>query len=442
MQIKNLVTGFSLSIRHPWRRSILAVVRKGASQFTQSLPKCRLPTIRIVFIIASTLFIGVQSCRNKKTITQNTGTFYTCSMHPQIMEPHPGKCPICSMNLIAVQKNDVPQTDEIKLSDQQIQLGNIQVDTIGKGVIGNETILNATLNFDQQKLVSISSRVTGRVDRLYYKNIGDYIKKGSPLMEVYSEELNNAKQEYLLALERRNVLDNSLINFDQVIQSSRTKLLLWGMSEAQVNTLAKNKQSLITTTVYSKESGYITEIDIQEGDYVNEGGSIVQLADLSTLWAEAQVYTSQAAQLNANGMVTVQITDIPGKALKGKIQFANPEISADQRINLIRVQIPNQNNQLKPGMAAYVIVKGRQTNALSLPIDAVLRDEKGSSVWVMTGMNTFKNKMVTVGSESNDRIEITYGVKEGEAVVTSGAYLLNSEYIFKRGASPMAGMKM
>ncbi len=98
-------------------------------------------------------------------------------MHPQIMEPHPGKCPICGMNLIAVQKSNMPQTDEIKLSDQQIQLGNIQVDTIGKGVIGNETILNATLNFDQQKLVSVSSRVMGRVDKLYYKNISDYIKK-------------------------------------------------------------------------------------------------------------------------------------------------------------------------------------------------------------------------------------------------------------------------
>lgn len=396
----------------------------------------------VLLVVASTIFAALSSCNNKKPSAHQSNAFYTCSMHPQVMEPHPGKCPICSMNLIAVQKNDVPQTDEIKLSDQQIQLGNIQVDTIGKGVIGNETILNATLNFDQQKLVSISSRVMGRVDRLYYKNIGDYIKKGSPLLEVYSEELNNAKQEYLLALQRRNILDNSLINFDQVIQSAKTKLLLWGMSEAQVNTLAKNKQPSITTTVYSKESGFITAIDVQEGDYVSEGGSIVQLADLSTLWAEAQVYTSQAAHLNTSAFVTVQIPDIPGKELHGKIQFVNPEIGTDKRLNLIRIPIPNENNQLKPGMAAYVIVKGRQSNSLSLPIDAVLRNEKSSSVWVMMGKNIFKNKMVTVGMESGERIEITYGLTAGEAVVTSGAYLLNSEYIFKRGASPMAGMKM
>lgn len=418
MKLKYFVTGFNFSYRHPLLRTLL------------------------LFVFVSVVIVALESCKQKKTVSADVNKFYTCSMHPQIMEPKPGKCPICGMSLIPVQKNDAPELDEIKLSNQQIQLGNIQVDTIGKGIIGNETVLNATLNFDQQKLASVSSRVMGRVDKLYYKNIGDYIKKGSPLLEVYSEELNNAKQEYLLALERRNVLDNSLVNFDQVIQSAKTKLLLWGLTNAQVNAFAKNKQPTLTTTVYSKESGYITSIDVQEGDYVGEGGSIVQLANLSTLWAEAQVYTSQAAQLNANGLVTVQIPDFPSKKFQGKIQFVNPEISTDQRINLVRVQIPNENNQLKPGMAAYVIVKGRQTNALTLPIDAVLRDQKGSSVWVMTGINTFKNKMVTVGSESNNRIEITYGLKEGEAVVTSGAYLLNSEYIFKRGASPMAGMKM
>jgi Cu(I)/Ag(I) efflux system membrane fusion protein len=418
MQLKYFVSGFSFLMKHPLRRTL------------------------VLFVFASAMIICVASCKQNKTVTTNTGTFHTCSMHPQIMEPKPGKCPICGMNLIPVQKNEATKSDEIKLSDQQIQLGNIQVDTIGKGIIGNETVLNATLNFDQQKLVSVSSRVMGRVDKLYYKNIGDYVKKGAPLLEVYSEQLNNAKQEYLLALERRDVLDNSLINFDQIIQSAKTKLLLWGMSEEQVNAFAKNKRQSFTTTVYSKESGYITALDVQEGDYVSEGGSIIQLADLSTLWAEAQIYTSQFAQFNANSMVTVQIPDIPGREVRGKVEFVNPEISSEKRLSLLRVTIPNQKNQLKPGMAAYVVLKGRQSNSLSLPTDAVLRDANGASVWVMTAQNTFKNKMVTVGMESGERIEITYGLKEGEAVVTSGAYLLNSEYIFKRGVSPMAGMKM
>ena len=388
-----------------------------------------------------TVILSLASCKQDKKVTVDNDIFYTCSMHPQIMEPKPVNCPICGMKLIPVQKNNAPKSDEILLSEQQIQLGNIHVDTIGKGVIGSETVLNATLNYDQQKLTSVSSRVMGRVEKLYHKIIGDYIKKGEPLMEVYSEELNNAKQEYSLALERRKVLDNSLIDFDQVIKSAKTKLLLWGMSENEIDAIPKNNKTNLTTTVYSNESGYITELNVQEGEYITEGGTIIQLADLSTLWAEAQVYTSQFSQLNSNSIVTVQLPDI-GKEVKGKFEFVNPEISPDKRINLIRITIPNPGNQLKPGMSAYVLLKGGQRNVLSLPVGAVLRDGKGATVWIQTGKNTFKNKMVTVGMESGDRIEITSGLSQGEAVVTRGAYLINSEYIFKKGANPMEGMKM
>ena len=395
---------------------------------------------KLLFMAVATIIL-LPACKQDKKVVENTNVFYTCSMHPQIMEPKPGKCPICGMNLIPVQKSNAPKSDEIQLSDQQIQLGNIYVDTLGKGVIGSETVLTATLNYDQQKLTSISSRVMGRVDKLYHKNIGDYIRKGEPLMDVYSEELNNAKQEYLLALERRKVLDNSLIDFDQVIRSAKTKLLLWGMNEGQIDALVKNDKSKLTTTVYSNQSGYITELSIQEGEYISEGGLIFQLADLSTLWAEAQVYTSQFSQLNGNGKVTVQLPDI-GKEIIGKFEFVNPEISPDKRINLIRVTIPNSGGQLKPGMSAYVILKGAQRNVLSLPNDAVLRDGNGASVWVQTGKNTFKNKMVTTGMESGDHIEITNGLSQGDAVVIRGAYLINSEFIFKKGSSPMAGMDM
>lgn len=386
-------------------------------------------------------FLLLTACKHDKKAAVNANIYYTCSMHPQIMETHDGKCPICGMNLIQIEKNNVQKTGEIRLSDQQIQLGNIYADTIGKGVLGDETVLTATLNYDQQKLTAVSSRVMGRVDKLYHKNIGDHLRKGEPLMDVYSEELNNAKQEYLLALERRQVLDNSLIDFDQVIKSAKTKLLLWGMSEDQVKALSKKNKASPTTTVYSNEDGYITSIAVHEGEYVSEGGTIAALADLSTLWAEAQVYTSRFSIFNENESVTVRLPDT-GKEIQGKIAFVNPEISTDKRINLVRVTISNKDNQLKPGMPAYVIMKGQKRRTLSLPAGAVIRDGTGSSVWVKTGNNTFKNKMIKVGIESGDRIEVTGGLVQGEAVVTSGAYLINSEYILKKGVSPMAGMKM
>jgi Cu(I)/Ag(I) efflux system membrane fusion protein len=211
------------------------------------------------------------------------------------------------------------------------------------------------------------------------------------------------------------------------------------MSERQLQELAKTKKTGPTTIFYSNASGYITTLDIREGDYIMEGGTVVRLADMSNLWAEAQVYTSQLADIDRNSMATVQIPDFDGKELKGKIEFINPEINPDTRINLIRISIPNPGNRLKPGMPVYVLLKSPDRKTLSLPINAVIRDGKGATAWIQTASNTFKSVMVQTGLESDDRIEIRSGIKSGDIVVISGAYLLHSEYVFKKGADPMAG---
>lgn len=333
-------------------------------------------------------------------------------------------------------------SDEIELSDQQIQLGNIQTDTIKNGTVNSQLLLTATVNFDQSEITAISSRVMGRIEKLYFKNIGDYVRKGEPIFEIYSEELNNAKQEYLLALERQKELDNSIIDFNQLVQSAKNKLSLWGMTEKQIESLEKTKKASPVTLFYSTYSGYITSLDIQEGSYVMEGGTVIRLADLSTLWVEAQVYNTQLSQLNRNGIAVVTFPEISGVELKGKIEFVNPEISPDSRINLVRVAIPNNHNQLKPGMPAYVAIKSPSRSMLTLPVDAVIRDGKGSTVWIKTGKNLFKNKMVSTGVEANNLVEITEGLKEGDVIVIDGAYLINSEYIFKQGANPMQGHDM
>jgi Cu(I)/Ag(I) efflux system membrane fusion protein len=366
------------------------------------------------------LFLLFASCYNKKANPKNL-----------------------KVDLAAEQKKVNGKNDEIELSEQQIQLGNIQTDTIRNGTIGDRLILTATLNFDQAKSSSVSSRIMGRVERLYYKNPGDYVEKGSPLYDLYSEDLNNAKQEYLLVLDREKTFaGETVIDFDQLLQAAKNKLLLWGMSQAQVQELSKKKQSTATTTFYSPESGFITTSEIREGDYVMEGGSIVKLADLSNLWAEAQVYTSQLAEIDRNSMATVQLPDFDGREIKGKIEFVNPEISPDTRINLIRVSIPNPRNRLKPGMPAYVLLNAPRRKTLTLPIDAVIRDGKGATVWIQTANKTFKSLMVQTGLESDNRIEIKSGLSVGDVVVISGTYLLNSEYIFKKGTNPMSGHDM
>jgi len=390
-----------------------------------------------LFII-SFIALLIISCNNKKQEEQvQADVYYTCSMDPQVVEAKPGKCPICKMPLTEVKKSNNGNTDELQLSDQQVQLGNIRVDTIRSGMIGDKMILTATLSTDQMKTTSVSARVMGRIDKLYFRNVGDYVKKGEKLFDLYSEELNNAKQEYQLALEKKKTLGNSIIDFDQLIKSARTKLQLWGLNDAQISELEKETLSKPLTSFYSPASGFITSLDVLEGQYVMEGGTIIRLADLSTLWAEAQVYNSQLSQLDLQSVAEVQFPDFPGKSAKGKIEFVNPEINPETRITLFRVIIPNTGNQLKPGMSAYVLLKGKQHSSLTLPTDAVIQDGKGATVWLQTEKNTFKNKMIEIGMEDNGNIEIRSGLKLGDRVVVSGAYLLNSEYVFKKGTTPM-----
>ncbi|MBN9297227.1 MAG: efflux RND transporter periplasmic adaptor subunit [Filimonas sp.] len=378
------------------------------------------------------------SCKSKKQPETQVAsdTYYTCSMHPQIMQDHPGNCPICGMKLIVAKKTSA-DNQEIQLSEEQVQLGNIHVDTIRSGMFGDAMVLTGTLNFNQHDMNAVSARVAGRIEHLYYKNIGDYVSKGDKLFDLYSEELNNAKQEYILAVSRADVLKDNVIDYKQLVESAKTKLLLWGMTDAQIAALAKEKKTENTTAVYSNTSGYITSLDVKEGDYVMDGGSVVKLADLHTLWVEAQVYTTQMQAMDANGSVVVKIPDMNDMEINGTIAFANPEINPDTRINLVRITIPNKNNMLKPGMPAYVYVKGKQQKGLALPIDAVLRNGTMSVVWVQTAEHAFRARMIKTGLENGNTIQVLDGLKEGDAVVTSGAYLLNSEFVFKKGTEPM-----
>jgi Cu(I)/Ag(I) efflux system membrane fusion protein len=339
-------------------------------------------------------------------------------------------------------ENHTEETEGLLLSDQQIQLGHIETDSITEHPLGDELLLTGVLMPNQNKLTSVSSRVMGRIEKLYFKNIGEEIKEGQPIYDIYSEDLNLATKELKLAIEKKKLLNAEGIDMDRIIQSARNKLSLYGLSQKQVQYIENSDNFSNIVTIISPASGVITSTDVREGDYIMEGGSIYHMADLSSLWAEVQVYSDDLSKISENMVATVYNPSITGGKIEGKISFMNPELNPSSKINVVRIELSNQEGDLKPGMQINVSVLLNKQIVLALPTDAIILDGKGASVWVQTGHNQFKNVMVETGTETNEYTEIKSGLKQGDIIVTSGAYLLSSEYLFKNGTNPMEGHDM
>jgi membrane fusion protein, copper/silver efflux system len=332
--------------------------------------------------------------------------------------------------------------DELHLSDQQIQLGNIIVDSLRERTLGDEFLITGIVTVDQTKATSVASRVMGRIEKLYFKNIGETVEKGEILYEIFSEELNIAIRELQLTVEKINTLKNDQVDMQTILESSRARLSLYGLSDTQIKELEKTKDPGNTVKIHSPVSGIITAVNAKEGDYIMEGATVLHLADLTSLWVEGQVY-SDYLNFIKNGLVgRVTLPGYPEFEYESSISFINPELNPASKINLVRIQIPNARQQIKPGVQAYINVLTNEIKSIALPTDAVILDGKGATVWIQTGKNMFKSKMVKTGLEANGYTQITGGLQKGDRVVVSGAYLLNSEYIFQKGTNPMEGHDM
>lgn len=377
--------------------------------------------------VAVSVCLWLISCKNGGKETINENEFYTCSMDPQVLEKQPGTCPICKMPLAKV-VIDKSQLHLIKLSDEQIVLGNIKADTVRVDSIWNERTLTGIFTVNQSTQQQVSSRFNGRIEKLYFKIPGQEVRKGDLIYEVYSRELMQAQEEYLLSLEDPGAL---------MTGASRNKLLLWGITEEQIKKLEEEKEARIVNPIFSPAAGTITEIPFIEGDYINEGSSIFKLTDLTSLWVEAQVYTNELELIEKGTKLEVISEAFPDEVAEGEIDFSNPELQSETRINLIRIKISNKRKRFVPGMLAYVILKSKPRSAISLPTNAVIQSKKMSHVWIQNSDGSFEAKKVTTGIQTKSKIEISEGVKPGEVVVTSGAYLLYSDYVFKRGSYPL-----
>ncbi|MBV8389529.1 MAG: efflux RND transporter periplasmic adaptor subunit [Mucilaginibacter sp.] len=403
------------------------------------------------FIVIAVLFslFALNSCKQKKpesiSLPQNKA-YYTCSMHPQVHEDHPGNCPICGMKLIKAELTGGSAglaMHTIKLTASQIQLAGITTDTVRMAYVGNEKALTGTVAADENSSAELSSRVAGRVQQLFVRTVGERIVKGQPIYTIYSEDLLEAEKEYLLALQQQKQLHNPDVDYGQLIASAKQKLTLWGMTEAQLRGLSSSGRTSATVTIQSTVGGTVSDIAVHEGDYVTEGFTMLKTQNLESLWVEAQVYAAEAHDYHVGDVVNVTLPDA-GRQMKGKIAFMNPELSDDSKVELLRVSIPNDKGLIQPGMMAYVSISSGKQGALAVPVSSIIRERGMNKVWVKNADGSFSPRFIQTAAGNANYVPVVSGLSAGDVVVSGGTYLLNSEDIFKNGEdkTSMAGMKM
>ncbi|TWF42321.1 Cu(I)/Ag(I) efflux system membrane fusion protein [Chitinophaga polysaccharea] len=394
-------------------------------------------TMAVVSLAPALLLAACKATGPKKTAEGAVKT-YTCPMHPQIVQEQPGSCPICGMDLVLFDKNN--KTAELTLGDNQVALANITTMTIGAGALANHKQLNGRLTTDPEQTAVISSRVAGRIEVLYVKETGVRVAKGQPLYKIYSEQLASLQQEYLLAVAQLRQFPGDS-RFQQIEKAARQKLSLYDQSEAQISQLLKSQQVNPYVTYPAAISGIVSALTVSEGQYIPEGGAVMRVEGYDHLWVVADVYPAEISLVRTGQPVKVVIAGWENEPQTMTIQFINPALQAGSQLMQVRGTIPNPGQRWQPGLQASIFLPvNSKGNVLSVPVDAVIRDGKGTHVWIEKVHGKFVPRMVSIGMENAEVAEITGGLQAGDNVVVTGAYLLYSEFILKKGADPMAGM--
>jgi Cu(I)/Ag(I) efflux system membrane fusion protein len=393
-----------------------------------------------IFLMSMFLLLGCTEEQGKTSASTAAATkTYTCPMHPQVLQDKQGTCPVCGMDLVLFEKSAA--VEGLQLNERQRALANISIMAIEAGTEGSARQLNGRLVANPAQTTFITSRVAGRIDRLYVRQTGEPVSKGQPLYQIYSEDLVTLQQEFLLATEQAAQFPEDK-TFAQLLRAARQKLSLYGQSAGQIRLLQQKRKANPNITIFAAESGTVAELSVTEGQYVAEGSPLLKLESYKSLWVEADIYASELGNIKAGQQLRVQIPGWEDQPQRVKVSFINPALQSGSQLLQIRAEMPNPGGIWQPGLQAKVFVESKtDAKSLVLPADAVLKNAAGAHVWLERKQGYYEPRVVQAGAERAQGVEIISGLNPGDRVVVSGAYLLYSEYVLKKGKDPMTTAK-
>lgn len=380
------------------------------------------------------------------------GVVWTCSMHPQVRQDHPGDCPICGMDLIPVQEEVEEEGGgdrTLTVSEAARSLMDISTSRVERRPVAEQVMLAGKVGYDEGLVSRITAWVPGRIDRLYVDSTGAVVEKGQPMVDLYSPGLLAAQEELLQALEAvARAEDAGAAEASRAaaatVDAARERLRLWGLSGEQVALVEERGTAEPVTTILAPAGGTVIGLGAAEGVYVSTGTAIYTIADLSRVWIELDAYESDLARIRVGQPVEFSVDARPGERFHGMISFIDPMVDAKTRTVPVRVEVENPDGLFKPDMFVRATVSATYEAGrapLVIPASAPLLTGTRAVVYVeVPGAErpTYEGREVILGPRAGDYYVVRSGLEEGETVVTEGAFKIDSALQIRAKPSMMS----
>ncbi len=349
---------------------------------------------------------------------------YICPMHPRIVRGEPGNCPICGMNLVQKPIDAVTAgRPAVAVSGAIIQSMGVRTTKVERGTLWKFIRTVGRVDYDETRLAHVHPRANGWMEQLKVRAVGDQVREGEVLGQLYSPDILSAQVDFLIALKQYGKNANHV-----KVDKARNLLRLLDVPEYVIEQIEKKDETRNTVPVIAPMHGVVTDLGIREGMYVSPQSTMVTIADLDRVWVMVDVFENHLDWLMPGLYAEIRVPALPGKVWDGKLDYIYPELDARTRTLKVRLSFPNPDALLRPNMFTEVVVYGgAKKNTLSIPREAlIVTGERESAVKVLGG-GRFQPIDVVTGMQHSGKVEILSGLEEGDEVVVSGQFLIDSE---------------